>query len=220
MKKPERIMSLGEEIANSVTHGIGLVASLIALPVLVIAGLSRGDLWLVVGFTIFAVSMIALYAASTTYHALPHSPAKRVARRLDHAAIYLLIAGTYTPFTLGVLRGGWGWLMLGIIWSLAILGVLFKTVYGVRYHRASTVVYVLMGWLALLAAQPLLANMPVPGIAWLVAGGLLYTGGVVFFVWKHLRYSHMVWHLFVLGGTVCHFIAVFWYSAPRLSPTF
>ncbi len=210
----ERLLSLGEEIANSLTHGVGLVASLIGMPVLVIAAAGRGDALGVLGCSVFAASLIALYAASTIYHAWPHSPAKQVLRVVDHVAIYLLIAGTYTPFTLGVLRGTWGWTLFGVVWSLAALGILFKTVLGFRYPRASTLFYVAMGWLAVVAIEPMTSRMPLAGLGWLAGGGLLYTAGVAFYAWERQRYSHAIWHLFVLGGSVCHFFAVLWYAAP------
>lgn len=210
----ERPRSLAEEVANSATHGLGLVASLAGLPVLVIAAAGRADAMHVVGCSVFAASLIALYAASTIYHALPPSRAKRLFRVIDHVAIYLLIAGTYTPFTLGILRGAWGWTLFGVVWSLAACGILFKALLGLRYPRGSTVFYLMMGWLAVLAIRPITAQVPTAGLAWLVTGGLLYTGGVAFFVWERQRHSHTVWHLCVLGGSACHFFAVLWYAAP------
>jgi hemolysin III len=209
-----RTLSLAEEIANSVTHGIGLVASLVGLPVLVIAAADRADAIHVVGCSVFAACLITLYATSTIYHALPPSRAKQVFRVLDHVAIFLLIAGTYTPFTLGVLRGTWGWTLFGVVWSLAALGIVFKVLLGMRYPRASTLLYVLMGWVGVVAIQPITMRMPAAGLGWLVAGGVLYTGGVAFFAWQRQRHSHTLWHLAVLGGSVCHFFAVLWYAAP------
>ncbi len=211
----ERRLSLGEEIANSVTHGVGALASIAALPILMVVAVSRGDPWQVVGGAIFGATLIMLYVASTLYHALPHPRAKRVFRVLDHSAIYLLIAGTYTPFALGALRGPWGWALLGAVWTLAALGITAKATLGFRFPRLSTAVYVAMGWLALIAAQPLLAHVGVAGLMWLLAGGLCYTAGVVFFAWERLRYGHMVWHLFVAAGSVCHFFAVLWYAGAR-----
>ena len=196
------------------THGVGLAASLAAAPALIVVA-ARGDAWQVVGSSVYAATLVTLYAASTLYHSLPPSRAKRVFRVLDHGAIYLLIAGTYTPFTLGVLRGAWGWTLLGLVWGLAALGVVFKSVRGFRHPRLSTAVYLLMGWLVVVAIRPVLVHLPFAGIAWLLAGGLLYTGGVVFFILDHKRYVHAVWHLFVLGGSACHFVAVLLYSARR-----
>jgi hemolysin III len=208
----ERRLSLGEEIANSVTHGVALLASLAALPILIVVAVSRQDAWQVVGGTVFGATLVMLYAASTLYHALPHSKAKRVFRILDHSAIYLLIAGTYTPFALGALRGLWGWTLLGAVWTLAALGIVAKSTLGFRFPRLSAAVYLTMGWLAVIAAGPLRAHVGPSGLAWLIAGGLCYTAGVVFFAWERLRYGHMVWHLFVTAGSVCHFFAVLWYA--------
>ena len=210
----ERTLSLGEEIANSLTHGAGLLASLVGLPVLVVAAAGRGDAAHVVGCSVFAASLVTLYAASTIYHAVPPSRAKQLLRVVDHAAIYLLIAGTYTPFTLGVLRGAWGWTLFGVVWSLAGLGIIFKVLLGTRYPRASTIFYLAMGWLGVVAVQPMMAQVPAAGLLWLLAGGLLYTGGVAFYAWEHRRHSHTIWHLCVLGGSVCHFLAVLWYAVP------
>lgn len=209
----ERRLSLGEEIANSVTHGVALLASLAALPILLVVAVARGDPWQVVGAAIFGATLIMLYTASTLYHALPESRAKRVFRVLDHSAIYLLIAGTYTPFALGALRGAWGWALFGAVWTLAALGITAKATLGFRFPRLSTVIYLLMGWLAVVAFRPLSTQVGPAGLAWLVAGGLCYTAGVIFFAWERIRYGHMVWHLFVAAGSVCHFFAVLWHAA-------
>ena len=209
---PDRPLSLGEEIANSVTHGVAALASVAALPILLAVAIGRGDPWQVVGGAIFGATLILLYTASTLYHALTHPGAKRVFRVLDHSAIYLLIAGTYTPFALGALRGPWGWSLLGSVWALAALGITAKATLGFRFPRLSTAVYIGMGWLAVIAFRPLMAHIGVAGIMWLVAGGLCYTAGVIFFAWERLRYGHMVWHLFVAAGSVCHFFAVLWYA--------
>ena len=211
-----RIQSLGEEIANSITHGLALVGSLAAIPVLVVGALRRGDALDVAGATIFGVTLVLLYGASTLYHALPAGAAKRVFRVLDHGAIYLLIAGTYTPFTLGVLRGVVGWTMLAAIWVLAVVGILAKYMYRFRFPRLSTALYLGMGWLIVLALRPLVLHVPSAGIALLVAGGLAYTGGVVFYSTdERLRYGHAIWHLCVAAGSACHFFAVFWYAGVR-----
>jgi len=214
-----RDCTVGEEIANSVTHGVGLVLSIAALPVLVAVAAVRHDTWQVVAGSIFASTLIALYAASTVYHALPPSKAKKVFRVIDHSAIYLLIAGTYTPFTLGVLRGGWGWSLFGVAWGLAALGVVFKTTLGFRYPRLSTAIYVLMGWMILFAIKPAIALVPRAGLLWLLAGGLCYTGGVYFYSRDRLRYGHAIWHLFVLAGSACHFVAVLGYAGGPQIPT-
>jgi hemolysin III len=208
----ERPLSIGEEIANSVTHGVAALASVAALPILLVVAIARGDPWRIAGSAIFGATLVMLYAASTLYHAIPHPRAKRVFRILDHSAIYLLIAGTYTPFALGALRGPWGWTLFGAVWALAALGITAKATVGFRFARLSTAVYVVMGWLAIIALRPLLTQVGVAGMMWLLAGGLCYTAGVIFFAWERLRYGHMVWHLFVAAGSVCHFFAVLWYS--------
>ena len=209
----ERPQSLGEEIANSVSHGIGLLATLVAFPVLVSAALQRGNTAGIVGASVFATTMVLLYLSSTLLHALPAGRAKRVFQILDHSAIYLLIAGTYTPFTLGVLSGTWGWTLFGIVWSLAVVGTVVKSLGGVRYTTISTWVYLAMGWLVLIAAETVWTLVPKWGIFWLFAGGIAYTVGAVFFMAERIRYFHFVWHLFVVAGTTCHFIAVLWYAA-------
>ncbi|MBI3043637.1 MAG: hemolysin III family protein [Betaproteobacteria bacterium] len=213
MELEERPQSLGEEIANSVSHGIGLLAALAAFPVLVIAAFSRGDPAGLVGASVFATTMVLLYLASTLFHALPPNRAKRVFQILDHSAIFLLIAGTYTPFTLGVLRGTWGWTLFGLVWALAIAGTVFKVLGGVRYTTFSTWVYLAMGWLVLIAIEPVWTLVPKWGLFWLFAGGIAYTAGAVFFMAERIRYFHFVWHLFVVAGTACHFFAVLWYAA-------
>ena len=216
MMRLERVQSLGEEIANSVTHGVGALASVAVLPFLVLAGLPHGA-GVVAGNVVFGASLFLLYISSTMYHSLARNRAKRVLRIIDHSAIYVLIAGTYTPFMLGVLRGAWGWSLLSVVWGLAVLGVSLTSAVGVKFPRASVVIYILMGWLIVVAIKPLTTHLPLAGLAWLVAGGLAYTGGAVFYGWKRLRYQHTVWHLFVLTGSACHFIAVLRYAAPPLA---
>ena len=208
-----RPQSPGEEIANSVSHGIGLLAALVALPVLVLAAAPHGTSAMV-GAGIFGVTMALLYLTSSLYHAMAHDRAKRVFRILDHGAIYLLIAGTYTPFTLGILRGTMGWILFGLVWAIALAGIVLKSVRGVRYPRLSTGLYLGMGWLVVLAARPLWNAMPAWGLFWLAAGGVAYTAGVGFYLASHRqRYAHFVWHLFVLAGSACHFVAVWRYAA-------
>ena len=208
-----RPQSVGEEIANAVSHGAGLAAALGAAPVLIVHAVRTGDTARTVGASVFAASMVLLYLASTLYHALPRSRAKRVFRVIEHNGIFLLIAGTYTPFTLGVLRGPWGWTLLGLVWGLAVVGIGLTTVGGVRYPILSTAVYVAMGWLVMIAVGPLCLRMPTAGLIWLLLGGIAYTAGVAFFAAKRLPFGHFVWHLFVLVGTTCHFFAVMWYAA-------
>ncbi len=209
------MQSKGEEIANSVSHGVGLVLAAVGMPYLILSASRTGETAPIIGAAVFAVAMTLLYLASTVYHAMPadRARAKRICRVLDHAAIYLMIAGTYTPFTLGVLRGAWGWTLLSVIWGLALCGVVAKVVGGVKYDTLSTCVYIAMGWLILIAVKPLTANLESWGLFWLVAGGLSYTGGVAFYALQRVRYSHLVWHLFVLAGTCCHFVAVLNYAA-------
>lgn len=213
LRLQERPQSLGEEIANSVSHGLGLLAALAAFPVLVIGAHQRGDITGTVGASVFATTMVLLYLTSTLFHALPVCGAKRVFQILDHSAIYLLIAGTYTPFTLGVLRGAWGWTLFGLVWGLAVVGTVLKALGGVRYTTVSTWVYLTMGWLILIAADKAWTLVPKWGLFWLLAGGLAYTAGAVFFMAERIRYFHFVWHLFVIAGTTCHVVAVLWYAA-------
>ena len=203
-----------EEIANSVSHGIGLVAALVATPFLITHAVRRGDAGFIVGAGIFAATMVLLYLASTLYHALPPGKAKRVFRVIEHSAIFLLIAGTYTPFTLGILRGALGWTLLGLVWGLAVAGVVLKAFERNSHPIVSTSLYLLMGWLVLIAANPLHSRVPASGLLWLVAGGVAYTAGVAFFATdSRLRYGHFIWHLFVMAGTACHYFAVLWYAA-------
>jgi hemolysin III len=209
-----RAQTFGEELANSISHGVGLLGSIAAIPVLVTGAAGNGGAAGVIGASVFGATMLFLYLASTVYHALPAGNAKRVFLLVDHCAIFLLIAGTYTPFTLGILRGSWGWSLLGVVWGLAIFGILLKIVVGTRHQGLSTCLYLAMGWLVLVAVQPVLNAVPVPGLLWLLAGGLAYTLGVAFFlVDGRVRFAHAVWHLFVVAGSFCHFVAVFWYAA-------
>ena len=204
--------SLGEEIANSVSHGVGFIAALAVTPLLVQEAARRGGAVAIAGAIVFAGTVAVLYLASTLYHALPKNRAKHVFRIIDHSAIFLLIAGTYTPFTLGVLRGAWGWALLAIVWCLAVLGIVLKSVGGIRYPRLSTMLYVGMGWLALIAIRPLWVHVPVAGWLWLIAGGVAYTAGIAFYAAERVRYGHFVWHVFVLAGTACHCVAVWRYA--------
>ena len=207
-----RDQSLGEEIANAISHGIGFLGAMAVTPMLIISAIPSGAA-AIVGASIFGATMMVLYLASTLYHAFPQSRTKRVFRIFDHGAIFLLIAGTYTPFTLGLLRGGWGWTLFGIVWGLAIIGVVLKSVGGTGTGKLSTGLYLAMGWLAVVAAKPLWLNMPAWGLFWLLAGGVMYSAGVLFFVLDHrVRYSHFIWHIFVLAGTACHVVAVMRYA--------
>lgn len=209
--KVYRPQSLGEEIANSISHGVGFLLALAITPILIIAAIPSGTI-ATMGASIFGATMMILYISSTLYHAFPHSRTKRVFQIFDHGAIFLLIAGTYTPFTLSVLQGVWGWTLFGIVWSLAILGIVLKSVGGAGTSKLSIGLYLGMGWLAVLAVKPLWNSLPGWGIFWLLAGGIMYTAGVVFFIYDHrIRYHHFVWHLFVLAGTVCHVVAILGY---------
>jgi hemolysin III len=209
-----RPQSLREEIANSLIHGVALLAVAIAVPVLIVTSVRHGGAVNVVGASVFATTMILLYLTSTVYHALPASRAKRLFLKLDHGTIYLLIAGSYTPFVLGVLGGPWGWTLFGLEWGLAAVGVALRAFTRFEQPTVSTVLYLVMGWLVLIAVVPLVQRMPVPGVALLVAGGLAYTAGVVFFVLdSRLRYAHAIWHVFVIAGTGFHFFAVLGYAA-------
>jgi hemolysin III len=207
---PGRTQSVGEEIANAVSHGIGLLLAIIAAVVLVVGAVQRGRAAEIIGVSTFGAAMVLAYLTSTLYHALPMNRAKRFFRTLDHGAIFLLIAGTYTPFMLGPLRGHWGSTLLGLVWVLALAGFVFKAFGGLRYPKFSTCYYIAMGWLVVVAVEPLWVNLPLSGFYWLLAGGIAYTAGVAFFAPKRLRYGHFVWHLFVLAGTACHFAAVLW----------
>lgn len=211
---PRREQSQAEEIANSISHGVGLAAALVGTPILIMQAARHGNFGFLVGTSLFSATVIFLYLASTIYHALPMGKAKRVFRVLEHSAIFLLIAGTYTPFTLGILHGVWGWSLLSTIWGLAAAGVVMKVFYKASLPILSTCLYLLMGWLVVIAMNPLIARMPTPGLLWLIAGGLSYTIGVIFFaIDSRLRYAHLVWHLFVMTGTTCHYFAVLWYAA-------
>jgi len=202
-----------EEAANSISHGLGLLLAIVAVPILVIEAVRLGSVQFTVGVCVFGATLILLYLASTLYHSLTHEAGKSLCRLLDHTAIFLLIAGTYTPFSLGVLRGRWGWSLLAVIWALAILGITLKISVRTRYSRITIVLYVIMGWLAIVAIKPILLLVPVPGILLIFAGGIAYTAGLAFFAAQRLRYNHFIWHLFVIAGTTCHFFAVLWYAS-------
>jgi len=205
---------LTTELINGVTHGVGFLLSIVGLVVLVVLAASRGDARHVVACSVYGVTLILLYLASTLYHSITAPRAKVVLRLIDHIAIYLLIAGTYTPFTLLTLRGGWGWSLFGVIWGLALAGSLFKILFIGRFPKASVAFYLMMGWLVVVGLKPLLASLPLGGFVWLMAGGAAYTVGVVFFAWESLPHNHAVWHVFVMLGSACHFFAVMLYTLP------
>lgn len=203
--------SIREEIANTATHSAGVLLSIAALAILVTFSSLNGDVWDITSSSIYGTTLILLYTASSLYHGIPYVKAKQVLRRLDHAAIFLLIAGTYTPFVLVNLRGPWGWTLFGLVWSTAIIGVILETVSRKRYKRLSIGLYLGLGWIILIAIKPLLASVETGGLILLLAGGLCYSLGVIFYIWKKLAYSHAIWHLFVLAGSVLHFFSVLFY---------
>lgn len=204
--------SLGESIANAVSHACGGTLMLIAAPSLISICCAKGGVWGVVGASVFAGAALALYLSSALYHALPVGGTKRVFRRFDHSAIFLMIAGTYTPFALGVLRGPWGWSLFGVVWGIAVTGIAMKVLAKRHHEWLSIGLYVVMGWLVVIAADPMLRLIPIPGLLLLLGGGLAYTLGVLFYAWDRLPYFHFTWHLFVLAGTVFHYFAVRNYS--------
>ncbi len=210
----DRSYSLAEEIANSITHGLGALLSVAALTLLVTFAAHQADAWRVVSFSIYGTTMVLLFLASTLYHSLQHPKTKNVFKILDHCSIYLLIAGTYTPFLLVSLRGVTGWVLFAVVWTLALTGIMFKVLFGSKYKKLSIGTYILMGWLVLVASQELASSISVNGMYWLLAGGLLYTVGTVFYLWKALPFNHAIWHLFVLGGCSCHFFAVLFHVLP------
>jgi len=209
-----REQTLGEEIANAISHGLGCLLAVASLPILVHHAALRGDPAQVVAAGVFAGTAILLYLVSTLYHALPPGRTKLWFNRLDHASIYLFIAGSYMPFVLGVLKGAWGWSLFAVVWVAAAIGVGAKLLNRLQHPLWSTGLYVAMGWVAVVAAVPLIERMSAAGLWWLLAGGVSYTlGAVVFLLDSRVRYAHFVWHLFVLGGSTCHFFAALWHSA-------
>lgn len=197
-----------EELINSVTHGFGLLLSVIGFGALVMLAIMRGTAWHVAGCTVFGLTLIFLYTASTLYHSLRSPEAKRIFKIVDHSAIYLLIAGTYTPFTLVNLRGTWGWSLFAVMWALCAAGIAFKIFHMGKFRILSGLTYIVMGWMGLIAFKPLLAMVPFKGIVWLFAGGFFYTFGVLFFACKRIPYNHAIWHVFVMAGSICHYFAV------------
>lgn len=208
-----REQSRGEELANSISHAVALIAMLVGTPFLIINAVKQGDAGQIVGSSVFAATAILLYLSSAVYHGLVAGKAKDLFRIIENSAIFFLIAGTYTPFTLGVLKGGWGWSIFGVVWGLVVVGVALKVFERKPHPLISIILYLLMGWLMVIAAYPLFVRMPTEGILLLVSGGLFYTLGVVFFLTDHkLRYGHLIWHIFVMAGTACHYFAVLWYA--------
>ena len=207
-RRGDHLHQIRDEIANALTHGLGAAAALACGAVLITLAAIHGDGWQLAGAIVFGITLLLLYTASTLYHAIQHPIAKGRLKVFDHCAIYLLIAGTYTPFTLVGLRGPWGWGLFAAIWTLALAGVVFKLFYTGRFKRLSTLIYIAMGWLVIVAIKPMWRELDGFTLGWLLAGGLFYTLGTYFYQRDSVRYFHAVWHLFVLAGSVCHFIAV------------
>ncbi|EMR02484.1 hypothetical protein ADICEAN_02357 [Cesiribacter andamanensis AMV16] len=206
-----------EELANALTHGLGVVAGLAGGGVLITLAAIYGNGWQLASASVFVAALVLLYTASTLYHAIQHAVAKARLQVMDHCAIFILIAGTYTPFALVGIQGFWGWLLFGLAWGLAALGVVFKLFFTGRYQKLSTIIYIAMGWMVLIALKPLLLSVSASVLWWLLAGGVLYTAGTFFYHREQQRYAHAIWHLFVLGGSVCHFVAVLLQVVPPLS---
>lgn len=209
-----KIQMRGEEIANSITHGIATLLSIAGLVILVVVSAAAGSAWAVTSLSIFGATLIILYLASTLYHSITHDSTKRFLKFLDHSSIYLLIAGSYTPVTLVILRGPWGWSLFGLIWGMALMGVIINAFAWNRFKILSVLSYLIMGWLVVVAIKPLTQTCPKGLILWLLIGGLSYTLGTVFYSWKKLPYQHAIWHLFVLGGSAAHFFGMLFYIAP------
>jgi hemolysin III len=205
---------LKEETINAVTHGLGALLGLGGMAVLVVMASLHGDVWHIVSCSIYGFTLVLLFSSSTVYHSCRGERAKHICRIVDHASIYLLIAGTYTPFLLVNLRGRWGWSLFGVIWGLALAGIVFQVYFVHRFRVVQTLIYLAMGWLVVIAIKPLLTRVPRPGLMWLLLGGLFYTVGAIFYLWKKLPYHHAVWHLFVLGGSICHYFAILFYVVP------
>nr|WP_319573396.1 hemolysin III family protein [uncultured Draconibacterium sp.] len=203
-----RRLSLGEEIFNSITHGIGTLLSIAALVLLVVFAAIKGNVWHVVSFSIFGSSLVLLYLSSTLYHSFTREKLKNLFVRFDHAAIFLLIAGTYTPFVLTTIRGAFGWTLFGVIWGLAIAGMVIRSIYLTRFRKLMIGIYLAMGWMFLLAIGPMVRNLPTSSIAFLFIGAACYSIGVIFYSWRGLKYGHGIWHLFVLAGSIMHFFSV------------
>ncbi|RAS73901.1 PAQR family membrane homeostasis protein TrhA [Priestia endophytica] len=207
--------SRGEEIANAITHGIGTILSIVGLTLLVVFSVQFGDVWHVVSFTVYGTTMLLLYTSSTLVHSFPHGRVKDLFEIFDHSSIYLFIAGTYTPFLFVIIQGTVGWTLFGVVWGLAVAGIVFKIFFVKRFVLVSTLLYIAMGWLMVLAWDPLASSLAGPGLNLLVVGGVLYTIGSIFYVWRGFPYHHAIWHIFVLGGTITHYLAILLYVLPH-----
>ncbi len=214
MSHSESKYTVGEEIANAITHGVGILFSIVALTLMVIYASLGGDVWRIVSVSIFGATLIIMYLASTLYHAIPIPKVKRVMRVFDHSAIYLLIAGTYTPFLLVSMRGPWGWSVFGVLWGIAVAGITFKIFFTGRFDIISTLLYIAMGWTALVMIKPAIEMIPLAALGLMAAGGVVYTLGTLFYAWGRLPYSHAIWHLFVLVASAIHIAAVFFFVIP------
>lgn len=200
-----------EEIANAITHGIGVIFSIVALVLLVVFATKYKDAWYTVSYSIYGSTLIILYMCSTLYHSFTNEKVKKIFRKFDHSSIFLLIAGTYTPFTLTILRGKLGWSILGVIWVITIVGIVLKIVCFEKMEKVSTFLYIAMGWVIVVALKSIISSLPVKGIVLLIAGGLIYTVGCIFYAKDKIPYNHAIWHVFVLGGSVCHFFSILLY---------
>lgn len=209
--------SKNEEIANTITHAIATALSISGLVLMIVFSVKYGDAYHIVSSAVYGASLILLYTSSTLYHLIPNIPLKKVFQKLDHAMIYILIAGTYTPYTLVNLRGPWGWSIFGIVWGLATAGLLLELFLPKRIHWLSLSLYLFIGWIAVFMAKPLIDNLDTGGLVLLVCGGLFYSFGVIFYVWKSLYFQHAIWHLFVIAGSLCHFFSIFFYVIPPAS---
>jgi len=209
--KKRRLFSIGEEVSHSVSHGIGALLSIVGLIILVVYASKQKDIWKIISFSIYGASLFLLYLGSTLYHSFAFTKAKNVFRRIDHSMIYLLIAGTYTPIFLVPMRSTLGYILFGIIWLLAILGIIFKNVFFGKKETFATLLYVAMGWLIVIAIKPTLEMLPKGMFIWILLGCLSYTLGVVFYLWKKIPYTHFIWHLFVLAGSIFHFLGILFY---------
>jgi len=207
--KTYRKLTNGEEIINAITHGIGSLLSIAALVVLIIVAGRHGDIWHLVSFSIYGSTLILLYLSSTLYHSFSNQKVKNLFARFDHISIFLLIAGTYTPILLTSMRGIWGWTLFGIIWGLAIVGAVIRSIYLHRFRKLMVAVYLLMGWMFVLAGKQIYLNLPSVSLTFLILGGIAYSVGVIFYMWRSLPYAHGIWHLFVLAGSVLHFFAIY-----------
>lgn len=207
--------SRGEEIANAITHGIGTILSIVGLTLLIVFSVQFGDVWHIVSFTVYGTTMLLLYTSSTLVHSFPHGRVKDLFEIFDHSSIYLFIAGTYTPFLFVIIQGTVGWTLFGVVWGLAVAGIVFKIFFVKRFVLVSTLLYIAMGWLIVLAWDPLASSLAGPGLNLLVVGGVLYTIGSIFYVWRGFPYHHAIWHIFVLGGTITHYLAILLYVLPH-----